>query len=535
MDTASIPIARQQAARLSLLVFCIFQILQVPLAAESYSSYRLDDRLLLEDGKRELTGKGRFADFKTEINDAKKKRESNSPNQTSVGAKETSVSNNGVNENGGKESPSDPNSASGSKQKFYANGFVLYRGMTQNGGTREEQADRSFSRGILSPEVGWTAKGERLYSKILISPFLQYEESILGTKTVTRGADGEFLWIIGWDSPSLRIGIEAGRGYQRLDRNGFFFAGFANYGEFQFEWKPLGLSANLVGAQIRNSPLFSTRDRAESPQRISGGSLQLSENKFVQNFRIFYYSYQESRQEPVKGDFFLQAAPFRPYGKFQYYGLEFSSAKFFGFRLDADAIRVLGVREYGIDAFQSYQTRQSTNGGLAGARIVWEREEASYFLGGIYTSKDSDLRTDRNSNGYAGIRTDLRGYGGKTSFLLTESLLVQEGTVFREDGTASKPNYEHKGFSLFQIGVRKKWRETWTAQGMILTSSSSLGRGWEGIATAGYQSEFSYILMSLSYAYVDPQKERKNFIDEWRTKEPIREYSRIYLSAGIYF
>ncbi|WP_241548239.1 hypothetical protein [Leptospira yasudae] len=527
--------ARQQAARLSLLVFCIFQILQVPLAAESYSSYRLDDRLLLEDGKRELTGKGRFADFKTEINDAKKKGESNSPNQISLGAKETSVSNNGVNENDGKETSSDPNPASGSKQKFYANGFVLYRGMTQNGGTREEQADRSFSRGILSPEVGWTTKGERLYSKILISPFLQYEESILGTKTVTRGADGEFLWITGWDSPSLRIGIEAGRGYQRLDRNGFFFAGFANYGEFQFEWKPLGLSANLVGAQIRNSPLFSTRDRAESPQRISGGSLQLSENKFVQNFRIFYYSYQESRQEPVKGDFFLQAAPFRPYGKFQYYGLEFSSAKFFGFRLDADAIRVLGVREYGIDAFQSYQTRQSTNGGLAGARIVWEREEASYFLGGIYTSKDSDLRTDRNSNGYAGLRTDLRGYGGKTSFLLTESLLVQEGTVFREDGTASKPNYENKGFSLFQIGVRKKWRETWTAQGMILTSSSSLGRGWEGIATAGYQSEFSYILMSLSYAYVDPQRERNNFIDEWRTKEPIREYSRIYLSAGIYF
>lgn len=477
--------------RFVFLLFCIFQILQVSVEAESYSGYRLDDLLLLKDGKKDLNGKGRFDETEKEI-EAK-------------------------------------------PGNFYANATGLYRGLTQKGGSREEQADRSFSRGILSPEVGFRNRGERFYHKILISPFLQYEESIIGNKTATRGADGELLWITGWESPTLRVGIEAGRGYQRLDRNGFLFVGFLNYGEFQFHWKPLGITASAIGAQLQNSPLVTERDRNESLERISGGSVQILENSILQNFRIFYYLYKESRQEIVKGDLFLNASPFRPYGQFQYYGFEFSSAKFFGLRLDADAIHVSGSRQYGLDAYRSYQTLQSTSANLFGTKLVWERPEASYFLGGFYSSKDGDLRTDRNSNGYAGIRTDPRGYGGKTSFLLMESLLLQEGNVFSEDGTASKPNFENKGIQLLQLGVQKNWEQKWTAQGMLLSSSSPMGHGWEGILTGGYQSEYAYILMSLSYAYVDPQQEKKILFEEWRTKEVIREYSRVYLSAGVYF
>ncbi|TGL68643.1 hypothetical protein [Leptospira kmetyi] len=478
-------------ARIVFSFIVIFQILQVSVGAESYSRYKLDDLLLLKDGKKELTGKGRFDETEKEI--------------------ETKPGN------------------------FYFNATGLYRGLTQKGGTQEEQADRSFSRGIASPEVGFRNKGERVYHKILISPFLQYEENVNGTKTTTRGADGELLWIAGWESPLFRIGLEAGRGYQRLDRNGFLFVGFLNYGEFQFHWKPLGITASAIGAQLQNSPLYTERDRNESPRRISGGSVQVLENSIVQNFRIFYYLYKESRQEIVKGDLFLNASPFRPYGQFQYYGFEFASAKFFGLRFDADAIHVTGSRQYGLDAYRSYQTSQSTNANLFGTKLVWERPEASYFLGGFYSSKDGDLRTDRNSDGYAGIRTDPRGYGGKTSFLLMESLLLQDGAVFSEDGTASKPNFENKGIRLVQLGIQKNWEQKWTAQGMIFSSSSPMGHGWEGILTGGYQSEYSYILMSLSYAYVDPQREKRILFEEWRTKEEIREYSRIYLSAGVYF
>lgn len=45
--------------------FCIFIIFQ-PILAESYSEYRLDDLLLLEDGKKELTGRGRFYNSRRE-------------------------------------------------------------------------------------------------------------------------------------------------------------------------------------------------------------------------------------------------------------------------------------------------------------------------------------------------------------------------------------------------------------------------------------------------------------------------------------
>ncbi|MDI7190280.1 hypothetical protein [Leptospira santarosai] len=483
--------------------FCIFIMFQ-SISAESYSEYRLDDLLLLEDGKRELTGRGRIYEPKESAND--KDRDDSEKKQDNPKQSRTS--------------------------KFYGNATALYRGLTQKGGTREEEARRSFSRGIISPEVGWMDKGKRVYHKILISPFLQYEETLIGTKTTTRGADGELLWMVGWESPSLRAGIEAGRGYQRLDRNGFMYVGFMNYGELQIHWKPLGVTVTAIGAQMRNSPLYSTRDRSESPQRIVGGSVQKLENNIFQNIRIFYYLYKESRREAVKGGLYEKEEPFRPYGEFQYYGIEFSSAKKFGFGIDADAIQVVGFRQYG---FGTFQAPQFTSGRLIGSRLVWERPEASYFLGGLYTSRDSDLRIDRNSDGYAGIRTDPRGYGGKTSFLLMESLLMQGGNVFQEDGTVAKPNFENKGIQLLQFGVKKSWDQRWKTQGMILTSTSSMGRGWEGIATAGYQSEYSYILISLSYARVDPQREKRNFIEEWRIKEPIREYSRIYFSAGVHF
>lgn len=412
---------------------------------------------------------------------------------------------------------------------------MIYRGLRQKGGVEEEKPDRSFSRGIFSPEVGWKYKSERVYHEILMSPYLQYEESVNGNRTVIKGADGEFLWIAGMESPNLRIGIETGRGYQRLDRNGFMFVGFLNYGEFQIHLKKYGVSASAMGAQMQNTALYTERDRNESPQRILGGSIQILENSLIQNFRIFYYLYKESRQDAVRGDLYRKEEPFRPYGAYQYYGFELSSSKFWGFRVDLDAIKVVGSREYGLDPFQSKDTTQTTKGSWIGSKIVWERPEAEYFLGGFYTSKDEEQRIDRKSNGYSGIRTDPRGYGGKTSFLLMESLLIQEGSVFQEDGVVTRPNFENKGIKLLELGVKKNWDHKWTVQGMIVTTTSAIGRGWEGVLTGGHQSEHSYILMSLSYAYVNPQKEKKLFFEEWKVEEPKREYSRIYLSAGVYF
>lgn len=481
-------------------VFFLFLSAAFSLSAESYDSYRRDDLLLLGDGKRDLTGQGRFFSFRK-------------------------------NETEKRETIPGENEAPGA----YANLHAIYRGLTQYGGAEREKADVSFSRAILSPEAGYVRKREHLYYQILISPFLSYEENVNGTRTISKGADGELLGIGGWDSAFWKLGLETGRGYQRLDRNGFLFAGFLNYGEVSFLWKPLGLSFSGIAAQTNGSVLYTERDRNESPARISGGSIRFGDGPIIQNFRIFYYLYAESRQEAVKGDLFRESQPFRPYGRYAYYGFEFSSGSFEGFRFDSDAIAVSGSREYGTDAFRSYQTSRSTSAGFAGGRIVWERKEASYFLGGLFFSKDEELRTDRNSDGYSGIRTDLRGYGGKTSFLLSQSLLLQEGTVFPPDGTSKRPDFENKGMGLVQAGARKTWDSRWTLQGILLSSSSPLGRGWEAVAVGGYESEYSYILMSLSYAKVDPQKQERFLFEEWRKKAEDKEYARIYLSAGAYF
>ncbi len=377
-------------------IICIFLISKA-VASESYSGYRLDDLLLLKDGKRDLTGKGRYDEIEPDKDEnLTKTREEINTNEA------------GKNEFKEKESVGYKKQTTG----FYGNGALIYRGLRQKGGVWGEKSDRSFSRGIFSPEVGWKYKGEQIYNKILISPYLQYEENVSGNKTITKGADGELLWIAGMESPNLRIGTEMGRGYQRLDRNGFMFVGFLNYGEFQIHLKKYGVSASMMGAQMQNTALYTERDRSESPQRISGGSIQILEKPWIQNFRIFYYLYKESRQDAVRGDLYRKEEPYRPYGAYQYYGFELSSSKFWGFRIDLDAIKVIGSREYGLDPFQSNDTTQTTKGSFIGSKIVWERPEAEYFLGGFYTSKDEELKIDRKSNGYSGIRTDPRGYGG---------------------------------------------------------------------------------------------------------------------------
>lgn len=172
----------------------------------------MDDLLLLKDGKRDLTGKGRYDEIKPEKDENSiKAQEETNPNEAVK---------DGFKEKKGVEDYKEQTTG------FYGNGTLIYRGLRQKGGVEEEKPDRSFSRGIFSPEVGWKYKGERVYNKILISPYLQYEENINGSKTITKGADGEFLWISGMESQNLRIGIEMGRGYQRLDRNGFMFVGF---------------------------------------------------------------------------------------------------------------------------------------------------------------------------------------------------------------------------------------------------------------------------------------------------------------------
>nr|WP_125226185.1 hypothetical protein [Leptospira ellisii] len=91
-------------------VFFLFLSAAFSLSAESYDSYRRDDLLLLGDGKRDLTGQGRFFSFRK-------------------------------NETEKRETIPGENEAPGA----YANLHAIYRGLTQYGGAEREKADVSFS------------------------------------------------------------------------------------------------------------------------------------------------------------------------------------------------------------------------------------------------------------------------------------------------------------------------------------------------------------------------------------------------------
>lgn len=36
-----------------------------------------------------------------------------------------------------------------------------------------------------------------------------------------------------------------------------------------------------------------------------------------------------------------------------------------------------------------------------------------------------------------------------------ESLLIQEGNIFQEDGVVTRPNFENKGIKLLELGIKK--------------------------------------------------------------------------------
>ncbi|WP_243393247.1 hypothetical protein [Leptospira perolatii] len=418
---------------------------------------------------------------------------------------------------------------------FYTSLYSWGRVFSQKGGTKEEDARKTLGKASISPEFGWLRRDENSLFQILASPVFSYLEKVQLEREVVKLSDGELLISIIFQKGDFKTRMEAGRGFQRLDAGGFLFAGILNYGELGWEISSLQLKGSLFAGEFQSSPAYLPRDKTESPLGIRGGDLSWNPKSFLEKIRFFYYQYGEPRQEAVKGDFFRESEPFRPYGFFRYTGSEWFVSPLQKFRLEGSAFHVEGRRENGKDRFDSYKTRQSTNAWFATLSASVERNSYVFFLRMLYTSKDATFRTDQDSNGYSGIRTDPRGFLAPVSILLLRDFHSKEESPFSGVETVRKPIYESSSLQYYQIGGRKDWGNGWSSTLAAGFSISSIGRGAEILSLSGWKGEAGFLLGGLAYAWVQPGEDQKFLIDEVHKKAPIREYFRWYLSAGLTF
>ncbi|TGJ98638.1 hypothetical protein EHQ53_00560 [Leptospira langatensis] len=463
------------------------------ISADSYPQYRLDDSSLLNDGVINVKSQGRNANT------------------------------------------NDDSKSFSSQSGFYTSLYVWGKSYSQKGGVKEDEARKWYGRASFSPEFGWQKKTDRLETLVLVSPIVTYAEKDDTRLNTYRLSDGEALVSSRLNFSQFRLRAEGGRGFQRLDKNGFLFANLANYGEIGWEYLPLNVRGSLLGAEFQSSIAYSNRDRTESPLRIQGGDLVWEPKLLLNSFRIFHYQYSEPKQSAQRADLFRQEEPFRPYGFFRYSGLEWESEPFWKAKIEGSAIRVEGRRENGTNPFYSQNTRQSSNAWLATLGATWKEESYSIFVRALYATKDPTFHTDQNSNGYASIKGDPRGYLAPFSILLLRDWNAKQDTVFSGVDSPRKPIYENSGLQYYQTGVSKEWGKGWSTTLGTGLGISYIGRGLELIAAGGWKSETGYLVAGAAYAWVRPGMDESVLLDEIRRPIPTREYFRWYASAGIRF
>ncbi len=475
------------------IIFFLVSGLSFGIEAESYPKYRMDDSSLLGDGIIPVRSLGRAENT---LEDPPKWK-------TNTG--------------------------------FYSSLYVWGKGDSQKGGVREDQARKSYGRASIAPEFGWLQKTESTQTIFLISPILTYAERDESKREVYKLNDGEALASFSYSFSILKLRAEGGRGFQRFDKSGFLFANIMNYAELGWEILPWKLKGSLVGGEFSSSFAYNDRDKTESPLRIRGGDLVWEPENIFQSIRIFHYQYGEPRQEAVKADLFRGEEAFRPYGFFRYSGLEWESVSFWKTKLEGSAIHVEGRRENATSPLQSYRTTQNTNSWLATLGGTWKQENVSVFLRALYASTDPTFRIDQNSNGYAPIKGDPRGFLAPFSILLLRDFSSKQDAVFSGIDSPRKPVFENSGLQYYQLGASKEWGKGWSSTLATGFGISYIGRGVELIAASGWKGEIGYFVAGVAYAWVNPGKDEAFLFEEIRRPIPTREYFRWYASAGIRF
>jgi hypothetical protein len=481
-------------------------LLTTSLFSESYKEYRADDLNYANNGRKAIQNKGRI-----ETSGLKKKNSDTNESQDN------------------------------SKGGLLLSSYITPKFYSQKGGDKEDLAGRYANQVNFSPElVGYKQTNSMKYM-LLMSPILSYREDFQLKRNVNRLVDTELIAAWKLDKKELSLNMEGGRGFQRLDAYGLLFTGIANYIETNFHWKPFDVSLSLLALSYNfKQKNLSMRDN-DTNDRLMGGNLLFRAIPFIAHLQIFNYLVLEKGQIAEK-QFLQEDKQFKPQGRFSYKGIEIKTSSFFKVtNLELGLFSVNGYRDYGEYAYQKFNSITKTNAYLSYLAINLDFGKWIFRTGGLYASKDKSSNLNRAHNGYSPLVSDIRIFGGKSSFLLMENVNEKNGVIFKDFDSFKENRYDTKGMELASIGASYNVSQNLQITGILNHSSSNLGIGNEGIISAMYQfssrkeDNSSFLFASICAARVNPITQKKILYDEFRVDPSIKEFTRFYFSGGLYF
>ena len=390
-------------------------------------------------------------------------------------------------------------------------------------------------RAAISPEVQISTTSSNFTNGLTVAPRASYKESNDGNTIVERKLDGDLIFTHQANLKSFSYFTQIGRGFQRLDSSGFLFSGFGNFLEFGIQKEKFGTTAQFL---------------QDSNSRIYGGSLFY---KSEQLFRIFAYKWER------KGNFPIFFGEIEPSISLQYAGLDSEwNLSQFG-KIDATILYSEG----------RYQNRIFSNFGqtnynpLKAVLFYGSYSFQDWFrVGGLHTSKDTNVGRDQAFQGYQSIQSEVRVLGGRSSILLQENLPFVSAPIFGDwaqttqiatqgpnlspiqqitpssnisNSSNGQKNFENLGLQMYGLEFHIP-KDNWDFSILVNQASSALGKGTEGILRTQYSQKDSFFaIFSVTAAQINPERTESIFIKE--ITRPVSNYDsiRFYFSLGTKF
>lgn len=437
-------------------------LFSICLFSEANSNYRLDDNLFFQFNRRDLEIGNRF--------------------QTS-------------------QSP----------QKFYiTNKFYSTKGGNPSDRAREYQ--NQFS---ISPE--FSLEKNNFY--LIFSPNIKSSEKYNLVRERKSKLEPELVFGKEWKYNSIQFNLELGRGFIRFDSYGIFFNQISNYFEFSFQVKE-NFKISFLAFE-KNKKTF--EEKIGISPKFFGLSFLGKEFLVFKSFQVFYF--QNSQPKQISEKRILEPdKEFIPKANYHYFGSEFKTKNFFeNINFELGLFYQNGKKYLNEYSFQK-ENELLTKSGLIYFITNLDFHTTKFRLGGIYQRVKNKNSFEDNS--FFVIGSNPRIFGGKSSILISESLVEQDRIE----------KIKNTGFQILNFSL--VFEPVSYFQISFLLNQGRINDRYKGIEPilifSILPTENLFFNISFSSAKLIDLKRNLSY-NEFQLESEKLEFNRVYFSGGAVF
>ena len=415
---------------------------------------------------------------------------------------------------------------------FTNENYLQNRFYSQRGGNPSDIAGKYANQLYASPEFTGIYKNSSKEISVIFSPNVFFRETVNLEKQSSAKMDSEFLIFAQLSKSENKFSVQAGRGFQRFDSYGIFFSNFANFIELKFQNEKLGFVVSPIFFEFNYQNKSMLENKIGTQQKAYGFSTLFQKIPALKTVNFFYFHLLEPIQVSEK-NFLREDVNFFPRGNFDYATLELKTRNFFSYlNIESGLFHVQGKRNLK-EFFYQRDNFISTRGNLIYLLANFEFDLVQFRFGGLYKPVKNKNRNEEN--GYSGLLNDSRIFGGKSSFLLQESIQKPESETFRELNSTESLRFNSNGLKLLNFSTNFNFKYGISAtlifnRGILYNIYS----GYESILQVGHSQDQFYFLGSITRADVKLLKTERSY-NEIQLESRSAEFWRFYFSAGLRF